>query len=79
VLAEPQAAWRADEVPAEGARAVKGRWSDAWAREEQEVARGGRKWRAVAQQQRNRGAEETPEEGGGRKRSEGLNWNLQQL
>jgi hypothetical protein len=45
VLAVLQAAWRSGKAPARGFRAVEGRWSDAWVREEQEVEGGGQERR----------------------------------
>jgi hypothetical protein len=45
----------------------------------QEVARDGRKWREVVQQQRSRGAEEMLEEEGEGRWSEGPCWKLQKL
>jgi hypothetical protein len=69
VLAVLQAAWHSGKTPAEEVRAVEGRWSDAWAREEQEVDGGGQERCSAPAAGGTRSAEQRSR-GSGRKKGE---------
>jgi hypothetical protein len=71
VLAVRQAAWRSGKVPAREIRAMERWWSDAWAREEQEVEGGGQERCTAPATGGTRSAEQRAETQGGRRGKNG--------